>query len=59
MDPGRPEVYLVDAGERQHDYLRAFYQCFQGEPTQYIIDDWRSSKALTKKKDALFEMAFS
>ena len=45
-----PEVYVVDPGERLHDYLRAFYQIFQGEPTLYIIDDCSASKAMTKKK---------
>jgi len=54
-----PEVYVIDPGERLHDYLRALYQCFQGEPTLYIIDDCSASKALTKKKDALSELAFS
>lgn len=54
-----PEVYAVDPGERLHDYLRAMYKCFQGEPTLYIIDDCSASKALTKKKDALSELAFS
>ena len=50
---------MVDPGERLHDYLRAFYQVFQGEPTLYIIDDCSASKALTKKKDMLSELAFS
>jgi hypothetical protein len=45
-----PEVYIADPGERLHDYLRAFYQLFQGEPTLYIIDDCSATKALTKKK---------
>ena len=54
-----PEVYAFDPGERLHDCLRALYQCFQGEPTLYIIDDCSASKALTKKKDALSELAFS
>ena len=54
-----PEVYIVDPGERLQDYLRAFYQLFQGEPTLYIIDDCSASKALTKKKDMLSELAFS
>ena len=35
------------------------YQVFQGEPTLYIIDDCSASKALTKKKDMLSELAFS
>ncbi|MCU7809098.1 MAG: hypothetical protein KZQ73_14705 [Candidatus Thiodiazotropha sp. (ex Semelilucina semeliformis)] len=54
-----PEVYVLDPGERLHDYLRAFYQLFQGEPTLYIIDDCSATKALTKKKDMLSELAFS
>ena len=54
-----PEVYAFDPGERLHDCLRAFYQCFQGEPTLYIIDDMAASKQLTKKKDMLSELAFS
>ena len=54
-----PEVYVVDPGERLHDCLRGFYQHFQGEPTLFIIDDCSASKALTKKKDALSELAFS
>jgi len=32
---------------------------FQGEPTLYIIDDCSATKALTKKKDMLSELAFS
>ena len=54
-----PEVYVVDAGERLHDYLGAFYLVFQGEPTLYVIDDCSATKALTKKKDMLSELAFS
>lgn len=54
-----PEVYIVDPSERLHDYLRAFYSVFQGEPTLYIIDDCSATKALTKKKDMLSELAFS
>lgn len=53
------EVYVLDPGERLHDYLRAFYRVFQGEPTLYIIDDMAASKQLTKKKDMLSELAFS
>ena len=45
-----PEVYLPHPGERLHDYLRAFYHIFMGEPTLYIIDDCSPSMALTKKK---------
>ena len=54
-----PEVYLLDPGERLHDYLRAFYHVFMGEPTLYIIDDCSASTALTKKKDMLPMLAFS
>ena len=54
-----PQVYVVDPGKRLHDCLRAFYQLFQGEPTLYIIDDCSASKAMTKKKDMLSELAFS
>jgi len=54
-----PEVYVIDPGERLHDCLRAFYKLFQGEPTLYIIDDCSATKALTKKKDMLSELAFS
>ena len=53
------EVYVVDPGERLHDCLRIFYRLFQGERTLYIIDDCSASKALTKKKDMLSELAFS
>ena len=56
-----PEDYLLDPGERLHDYLRAFYHVFMGEPTLYIIDDCSASSALTKKKekDMLSVLAFS
>jgi len=55
-DPG---VYVFDPGERLHDWIRALMKCFQGEPTLYIIDDCSAKKALTKKRDALSELAFS
>ena len=55
-----PEVYVVDPGERLHDYLRALYQVFQGESTLYIIDDCSATKALMKKKYMLLsELDFS
>ena len=54
-----PELYIVDPGERLHEWLRFWYQRFQGEPTLYIIDDCSASQALTKKKDTLSELAFS
>ena len=54
-----PEVYVLDPGERLHDYLWAFYLVFKGEPTLFIIDDCSATKALTQKKDMLSELAFS
>ena len=54
-----PEIYVLDPGERLHEYLRAFYQVFMGEPTLYIIDDGSATRALTKKKDMFSELAFS
>ena len=54
-----PEVFVLDPGERLYDYLRAFYQVFQGEQTLFIIDDCSASEALTKKKDMLSVLAFS
>ena len=54
-----PEVYIVDPGERLHDWLRFWYHRFQGEPTLYIIDDCSASQAMTKKRDTLSELAFS
>ena len=54
-----PEVYVVCPGERLHEYLRAFYLVFQGDPTLYVIDDGSVTKALTKKKGMLSELAFS
>ena len=54
-----PEIYVLDPGERLHDYLRALYVVFKGEPTLFIIDDRSATKALTKKKDMLSELAFS
>ena len=53
-----PKVYLLDPGERLHDYLRAFTK-FMDEPTLYIIDDCSALTALTKKKDMLSMLAFS
>ena len=53
------KVYVVDPGERLHNYLSAFYTVFKGEPTLYIIDYCSASKAIAKKKDMLLEPAFS
>ena len=54
-----PEIFTLDPGERLYDYLRAFYQVFQGEPILYIIDDCSATKALTRTRDMLSELAFS
>ena len=54
-----PEVYIFDPGHRLHEWLKELYNTFQGSPTLYIIDDMSASKALTKKKDTLSELAFS
>ena len=54
-----PQVFIVDPGDRLQEYLRAFYSVFAGESMLYIIDDCSASKALTKKKDMLSELAFS
>jgi len=54
-----PNTYVLDPGERLQDYLRALFPLFAGKPTLYIIDDCAASKALTKKKDMLSELAFS
>ena len=56
---GDPEVFIVDPGERLHDWLRFWYRRFKGEPTLFIIDDCSASQAMTKKRDTLLELAFS
>ena len=53
-----PDVYVLNPGERLHDY-QIIYLVFQGEPTLFIIDDCSATKALTRKKDMLSELAFS
>ena len=52
-------MFIVDPGERLHDWLRVWYHRFQGEPTLFIIDDCSASQAMTKKRDTLSELAFS
>ena len=54
-----PWIWRSTFGERLHDYLRAFYHVFMGEPTFYIIDDCSASTALTRKTDMLSMLAFS
>ena len=53
------EIYLIDPGERLQDWLRFFFEIFQGESTLYIIDDCSANRALTKKKYMLSYLAFS
>ena len=53
------QVYILDLGERLHDYLHGFFSIFQGQPTLYIIDDCSALKALTKKNGMLSKLAFS
>ena len=43
-----PEVYVLDPGERLHDY-----------PTLFVIDNCSATEALTKKRDTLSEIVFS
>jgi hypothetical protein len=52
-------IFVVNPGEQLHEGLRFFYNAFKGQPTLYVIDDMAASKALTKKKDMLSELAFS
>ena len=54
-----PEVFVLDPGERIHDYLRAFYLVFKGEQTLFIIDDCSATNALIQKKDMVSELALS
>ena len=53
------EVYCINPGDKLHEWLRVFFALFAGESTLFIIDDCAASKALTKKKDMLSELAFS
>ena len=39
--------YVLDPGERIHDYLCAFYQVFQGKATLYIRKNCSATKART------------
>ena len=54
-----PEVYVLDPGERLHDYLGPSTWCSMGSPLFFIIDDCSATKALTQKRDMLSELAFS
>lgn len=44
--------------EQLHDYLRVFYQIFQGEPMLNITDDCSATKSLTNKKYVISELIF-
>jgi len=57
--PHASRFLFIDPGERLHDWLRALYGIAADTPTLYLIDDMAASKALTKKKDMLSELAFS
>jgi len=54
-----PRFLFIDPGERLHDWLRALFSVAADTPVLYLIDDMAASKALTKKKDMLSELAFS
>jgi hypothetical protein len=54
-----PRFYFIEPEERLHDWLRALFSLFADSPTLYLIDDMAASKALTKKRDMLSELAFS
>ena len=57
--PHASRFLFINPGERLHDWLRALFKVFADTPTLYLIDDMAASKALTKKKDMLSELAFS
>jgi len=44
---------------RKRDWLRALFSVAADTPTLYLIDDMAASRALTKKKNMLSELAFS
>ena len=47
-----PEVYLLDPGEWLHDYLRALYYLFMGEPTLYIKQTEENPQAVPVERPA-------
>ena len=57
--PHASRFFFIDPGERLHAWLRALFRVAADTPTLHLIDDMAASKALTKKKDALTELAFS
>ena len=54
-----PEIYVLDPGERLHNYLRAFCLVFKGEPTLFIIDDCSATKGSDKEERHAVRLAFS
>ena len=50
---------FIDPGEKLHEWLRALFGVAADTPTLYLIDDMAATKALTKKRDMLSELAFS
>ena len=50
---------IRDRRERLHDWLRALFSVAADTPTLYLIHDMAASRALTKKRDMLSELAFS
>jgi len=59
--PHASRFLFIDQRERErlHDWLRAFFSVAADTPTLYLIDDMATSRALTKKKDMLSELALS
>jgi len=51
--------YVIEPGERLHDWLRLLFSLYADTPTLYIADDMSASRDLTKKTDMLSELAFS
>jgi len=57
--PHASRFYFIEPGERLHDWLHLHFSLYTDTPTLYIVDDMSASRALTKKKDMLLELAFS
>jgi len=57
--PHASRFLFIDPRERLHDWLRALFSVATDTPTLYLIDDMAASRALTKNKDMLSELAFS
>ena len=57
--PHASRFYFIEPGGRLHDWFRLLFSLYADAPTLYIVDDMSASRALTKKKDMLSELAFS